>query len=61
MPWTPRQEKTWQAIAHGWKPKTGSLSHISQDQARKMADEGVRTTDDAATALAKRKRGKSGT
>lgn len=45
MPWSAKQERVWQAIAHGWKPDKGSLSHISQEKAKKMAAEGVKGKD----------------
>lgn len=42
MPWTEKQHNTFEAIAHGWKPKKGSLKSISKDKAAKMAAEGIK-------------------
>jgi hypothetical protein len=42
MPYTARQHRTFQAIAHGFKPKKKGLRGISQGQASKMASEGVK-------------------
>ncbi len=57
MPFSEKQIKTFRAIQHGWKPTAPGLKDLSPRKAGQMADEGVRTTDDAATALAKRMRG----
>lgn len=42
MPWSPKFAKALRAIAHGWKPKKGSLKKISQAKAAAMAVEGVK-------------------
>ena len=42
MPYTEKQHRVFQAIAHGWKPNKGSLASISQSEAKKMAGEGVK-------------------
>lgn len=42
MPYTEKQHRVFQAIAHGWHPSSGSLSKLSQGQAKKMAGEGVK-------------------
>lgn len=44
MPYTAKQHRVFQAIAHGWKPRSGSLSSISESEAEKMADEGIKRT-----------------
>lgn len=58
MPWSVGQNRVFKAIQHGFKPTSPSLSKITPAQAGRMAAEGVRTTDDAATALSKRMKGK---
>lgn len=42
MPYTEKQNRVFRAIAHGWHPDKGSLANISQDEASKMASEGVK-------------------
>jgi hypothetical protein len=58
VPWSEKQVRVFKAIEHGFKPTAPGLRQITPNQAGKMASEGVRTTDDAATALAKRMKGK---
>jgi len=42
MPYTAKQNRIFRAIEHGWHPRKGSLASISQGEAAKMADEGVK-------------------
>ena len=42
MPYTAKQNRIFRAIEHGWRPRKGSLASISQGEAAKMADEGVK-------------------
>ena len=42
MPYTEKQHRVFQVIAHGWEPKKSSLASISQTEASKMASEGVK-------------------
>lgn len=49
MPYTEKQHRVFQAIAHGWNPKKGSLASISQSEAKKMAGEGVKSEVAAAS------------
>lgn len=42
MPYSKRQNRTFRAIAHGWRPDKPSLASISQSEAAKMAAEGVK-------------------
>jgi hypothetical protein len=58
MPWSEKQVRVFKAIEHGWKPSAPGLRKLTPEQAGKMASEGVRTTDDAATALSKRMKGR---
>ncbi len=46
MPYTAKQNRVFRAIAHGWRPRKGSLASISQGEAAKMADEGVKRNVD---------------
>ena len=39
MPWTEKQQRFFQAVAHGMKPRSGKLSKAT---AQKLAGEGVR-------------------
>jgi len=54
MPWSKKQHAVFAAIAHGWKPKKGSLKSISRSEAQKMASEGVRRGVEAKKALGRR-------
>lgn len=42
MPYTEKQNRVFRAIEHGWHPDKGSLASISQDEAAKMASEGIK-------------------
>ena len=39
MPYAPGFERALRGIAHGWKPRKGSLKKIGQDKAKAMLDE----------------------
>jgi len=41
MPWSPKQNKVWRAIEHGWNPPGDQFEGVTQEKASKMADEGV--------------------
>lgn len=42
MPWTAKQHRLFEAIAHGAKPTTAAGARLSQADAAKMASEGVK-------------------
>lgn len=43
MPYAPGFTRALRGISHGWKPKRGSLQHISQGKAKGMLDEASKT------------------
>ena len=45
MPYTADQNKTFRALEHGWKPKSGKLASLvalGREKLRKMAHEGIK-------------------
>ena len=46
MPYTEKQHRAFEAIAHGWHPDKGSLAGIGQGKAKEMAAEGVKRTNE---------------
>ena len=58
MPWTGKQHRLFEAVAHGWNPPEKSGINISREDATRMASEGVKSDDRKDKARIIRKGGK---